>query len=187
MLSKRARGIAKKSERRKWVVDQIMATLSDDRIFTTLDYRRKSESYLKQYMHQPLQARMITICKTMFPGVSDRTIEKKAKLSLFWEGDVRTTVNNIRFLGVQHRPDFVVKVDDIRVAVEVKRGENGSAVREGLGQSLVYSSCEDFDFVVYLFVDTSRDKKIRDSLNRSLDSTFIQSLWDERNIRFAIV
>jgi hypothetical protein len=81
----------------------------------------------------------------------------------------------------------VVKVDDIRVAVEVKRGENGSAVREGLGQSLVYSSCEDFDFVVYLFVDTSRDKKIRDSLNRSLDSTFIQSLWDERNIRFAIV
>ena len=130
---------------------------------------------------------MLTICRKLFPRLSDSAIQKKAKVSLFWEGDVNTTVNHIRFLGVQHRPDFMVKVDGIRVAVEVKRGETGSAVREGLGQSLVYASCEDFDFVVYLFVDTSKDKKIRDSLSRTLDAAFIQSLWDEHNIKFTIV
>jgi len=187
MASKKSRGVAKKSARRQWVVDQILAALSDDKIFSTLNYRQKNEAFIKQYMHQPLQERMRSICRKLYPNESDSTIQRKAKVSLFWEGDVNTTINNIRFLGVQHRPDFMVKVGGIRVAIEVKRGDSGYAVREGLGQSLVYASCEDFDFVVYLFVDTSKDKKIRGSLSRDLDAAFIQSLWDEHNIRFAIV
>ena len=187
MTSKRARGITKKSAQRIWIIDEILAAMSDDRIFSTLDYRHKSEGYLKQYVHQPLQKRLQAICKKLYPDVSDATIERKANATLFWEGDVKTTVNHIRFLGVQHRPDFMVKVGGIRIAVEVKRGESGSAIREGLGQSLVYGSCEDFDFVVYLFIDISRDKKIKDSLARDIDSTFIESLWDNHNIRFAVV
>jgi len=159
----------------------------DDRIFKTLDYRRKNEAFIKQYMHQPLQERMRTICRKIRPATTDAGIEKLAKAALFWEGDVNTTVNNIRFLGVQHRPDFMVKIAGIRVAIEVKRGDSGYAVREGLGQSLVYAACDDFDFVVYLFVDTSKDKKIKESLSRASDAAFIQSLWMDHNIRFAIV
>ena len=187
MTNKRERGIAKKSAQRVWIIDEILAALSDGRIFSTLDYRNKSEGYLKQYMHQPLQARLKSVCNKLFPNVSDATVKRKANEALFWEGDVNTTVNHIRFLGVQHRPDLVVKLGGIRIAVEVKRGESGSAIREGLGQSLVYASCEDFDFVVYLFIDISRDKKIKESLARTLDSAFIESLWDEHNIRFEVV
>ena len=55
---------------------------------------------------------------------------------MLWEGDVNTTVNNFTFFGTQHRPDFVVKIDRLSVAVEVKKGETGSSLREGIGQSL---------------------------------------------------
>lgn len=187
MAGKRARGIATKSELRTWVVDQVLETLQSDHIFRTLDYRRKSESYLKQYMHQPLKQRMAAIVERVHPRLTPATKLAKAREALLWEGDVTTTVNHVRFLGVQHRPDFVVKIAGISIAVEVKRGDRGSAIREGIGQSMVYSGSDDFDFVVYLFIDTSKDKKIRDSLKRETDAAFIGSLWEHYNIRFAVV
>jgi hypothetical protein len=96
-------------------------------------------------------------------------------------------VNHIRFLGVQHRPDFVVKLDGVRIAIEVKCGQSGAEVREGIGQALVYSSSREFDFVVYLFIDTSTDGKIRDSLQKPLEKAFVASLWEQYNIRFAVM
>ena len=47
-----------------------------------------------------------------------------------------------------------MKLVGIRIAVEVKRGQSGSAIREGIGQALVYAASQDFDFVNYLFIDT---------------------------------
>jgi len=179
--------VPNKSERRTWIVDQILAAMMSDEIFKTLDYRHKRESYIKQYMHQIIKRKLAEIHARLTPGQSDTTLSRKASESLLWEGDVNTTINHIRFLGAQHRPDFKVLIDGLRVAVEVKRGDRGSAVREGIGQSLVYAASEDFDFVVYLFVDTSKDKKIRDSLRRDRERAFVNSLWDSFNVRFDVV
>lgn len=181
-------GVARKSDARVGIVDAVMGSLCHEHTYRTLDYRRKSESYLKQYMHQPLQRTMSEVWRTLRPRLSDKAIRRKAGQSLFWEGDVNTTVNHVRFLGVQHRPDFVVKAGGIRLAVEIKRGENGSAVRDGIGQSFAYAACGDFDFVAYLFIDTSKDKKILESVERD-DTTaaFIRSLWENYNIRFTVV
>ena len=99
----------------------MLSALKSDQIFDTLDYRRKKEAYIAQYMHQPLLARLEDVHRTMSPSASDMTIRKKAKASLLWEGDVNTTINHVRFLGAQHRPDFVVDVDKQRIAVEIKR------------------------------------------------------------------
>jgi len=178
---------AAKSELRTWIVDQIVDVLRSDHIFTTLDYRQKTESYLKQYMHQPLQRRMAKIVERVQPNLKPATKARKAKEALLWEGDVTTTINHVRFLGVQHRPDFVVRVAGINIAVEVKLGERGTAVREGIGQSLVYSASEDFDFVAYLFIDTSRDKKVRESLSRAPEAAFVGKLWNQHNVRFSVV
>ncbi|HET6494279.1 MAG TPA: hypothetical protein VFH61_02815, partial [Thermoleophilia bacterium] len=175
-------GVARKSAPRVHAVDMIMACLRQESIYKTLDYRNKSEAYIKEYMHQPLQGTVREILRFLQPDVQETTISRKARGALLWEGDVTTTVNNIRFLGVQHRPDFVVKVGGMRIAVEVKRGETGSAVREGIGQSLAYAGCGDFDFVTYLFIDTSRDKKIAESTHRDATAeAFIESLWRHYN------
>lgn len=178
---------AAKSARRTKIMDQLLEAMKSDEIFKTLDYRRKPESYIKQYMHQLLKNRLVDIHRGLYPNATGKTLKRKAADSLLWEGDVKTTINHIRFLGVQHRPDFKIQVANLNVAVEVKRGESGGAVREGIGQSMVYAASEDFDFVVYLFVDTSRDKKIRESLSRQLEKGFVDSLWRNYNVRFDVV
>ena len=81
--------------------------------------------------------------------------------------------------------DGFVQVDSLRIAVEVKRGETGASVREGLGQSLVYS-CE-FDFVCYIFVDVSKDKKVKRSLDREAERHLVEDLWENHNVRFGVV
>ena len=96
-----------------------------------------------------------------------------------------TTVNNFVFFGVQHRPDFVVKIDGLKIAVEVKRGDSGSAVREGIGQSIVYAAA--FDFVCHIFIDTSKDKKVLNSLQEPAERFFVKTLWNNYNIRFDVV
>ena len=139
MAKKAALGMAQKSERRTRLIDQLLDAMKSDELFKTLDYRRKNESYIKQYMHQLLKTRLVEIYKEATPKATADRLKQKAADSLMWEGDVKTTVNHIRFLGAQHRPDFKVIINDLRIAVEVKRGESGAGVREGVGQSLVYA------------------------------------------------
>lgn len=111
---------------------------------------------------------------------------ERAKLALLWEKNPEVTVNNITFLGTQHRPDFVVVLDrDTQIAVEIKRGDSGQAVRDGLGQSLVYSSA--YEFVAFLFVDTSRDGRIARSTQLAPEAAFIQQLWANHNIQFSVI
>lgn len=179
--------LPKKSARRNQIIDGLLAAMSDEYIYKTLDYQNRGEDYLKQAMHQKLLTALEGLHRTLNGSLKPQTIVRKAKDSLLWEGDKNTTINHIRFLGVQHRPDFKVLIDDLRIAVEVKRGENGSAVREGIGQSLVYACSKDFDFVVYVFVDTSKDKKIREATLEPREQAFIESLWAEYNVRFAVV
>ncbi len=180
-------GVAQKSERRTWIVERLIEGMKSDEIFKTLDYRNKKESYIKQYMHQLLKRSLIDVHIRLSPKAGKKTLHRKTADSLMWEGDVKTTINHIRFLGTQHRPDFKVLIDGLRIAIEVKRGDSGSAVREGIGQSLVYAASEDFDFVTYLFVDTSKDKKILDSLRGERERAFVGSLWERYNIRFDVV
>lgn len=178
---------AKKSARRVKIIDDILDVLKSDSIFRTIDYHTRSESYIKQFMFQPLLAGIERLYREFQPNISEVAITRKAKASVFWEGDVNMTVNHIRLLGVQHRPDFIIKFDELRIAVEIKRGESGSAVREGVGQSLMYAASSDFNFVVYLFVDISKDKKIWESLSQPRDKAFVESLWQNYNIRFDVV
>ena len=176
-----------KSKRRVKIVESIASAISSKKIFDTIDYRNRNEDYIKQYMHQPLINELEELYENLelSKSVDKDLVKQKAKDCLLWEGDVNTTVNNFTFFGTQHRPDFVVKIDKLSVAVEVKKGETGSSLREGIGQSLVYSSA--FDFVVYLYVDISKDKKIRDSMNGKKEQELINDLWESHNALFQVV
>ena len=176
-----------KSKKRVKIVESIASAISSNKIFDVIDYRNRNEDYIKQYMHQPLISELESLYEELELSKStDRElVRQKAKDCLLWEGDVNTTVNNFTFFGTQHRPDFVVKIDKLKVAVEVKKGESGSSLREGIGQSLVYASA--FDFVVYLYVDISKDKKIRDSMSGSQEQELVNDLWDSHNVLFQVV
>ncbi|WP_259702152.1 hypothetical protein [Synechococcus sp. CS-1324] len=123
--------------------------------------------------------------RALEPELSEGSVKRKASESLYWEGDKGTTVNNLLLFGVQHRPDFMVLINDTRIAIEIKRGDSGQHVREAIGQALVYAS--HFDFTCCIIVDSSSDKKIRDSLSEDKERLALQRLWDSFIIRMSTI
>jgi len=87
--------------------------------------------------------------------------------------------------GTQHRPDMEVNINDITIAIEIKKGDTGTDVRSGLGQCLVYQT--KYSFTLFLFIDTSSDKRILNSIKSDKEMGLINSLWDNYNVMFNIV
>ncbi|MCS3940334.1 hypothetical protein GGP84_002986 [Salinibacter ruber] len=177
--------IAQKGKRREEIVDRILEAMSADEIYETLYLQRKSESEVKDRHFRALVDCMENVYKDFGGVTKEDSISERAKDSVLWEGNPKTTINNIQFMGVQHRPDFEIQFEDLKIAVEVKLGDKGVDIRSGLGQSIVYA--EEFDFVAYLFIDTSEDKKIEEGCEGKEEQMVINSLWKNYNIKFAIV
>lgn len=177
--------IAQKGKRREEILDRILEAMSADEIYETLYLHRKSESEVKDRHFRALVDCMEKVYEDLGGVTKEESISERARASVLWEGNPKTTINNIQFMGVQHRPDFEIQFEDLKIAVEVKVGDKGVDIRGGLGQSIVYA--EEFDFVAYLFVDTSEDKKIREGYQRKEEQMVIDSLWENYNIKFAIV
>lgn len=175
---------AKKTQVRKTLIGGVVGILRSQKIYKVLG-KHKSESAIKTYMAPILVEGMKGIYNKLYPDYEPGTIQRKADRAVIWEGDETVTINHTRLFGVQHRPDFVIRAEGVRVAIEIKRGEKGDAVREGLGQSLVYIS--DYDFVIVLLRDTSKDKKIVDSLDNTVESELVTALWKNFNIKFEVV
>jgi len=118
-------------------------------------------------------------------GFGRALAKEKARTMIKWEGNVKTTVKNIQFMGTSNRPDMTVESGGVRVAIEFKRGDRGSALREGFGQSVIYSTA--FDFVIYMFIDTSEEGKILNGSTSVTEQNFLDNLWDNFNVKFVIV
>lgn len=176
----------RKSSKRSEFVEALAKALAHRSIYETVSYENRREDYLKNYMHQPLRIAIAGVLRERAPLLSEQALERKADEALYWEGDRRITINNIQFLGTQHRPDFVVALPNLRIAVEIKLAGIGSQVREGIGQSLVYTASGQFDFVIYILVDITRDKKLKASTKAPREAIFIKRLWDLHNVRLVV-
>jgi hypothetical protein len=118
-------------------------------------------------------------------GIDKAVAKDKIKKSLKWEGNVNTTINHILFMGTQNRPDMILEINGLKIAIEFKRGDKGSDLRSGIGQSMVYST--HYDFVLYLFIDTSKDKRIVNARGGVNETEFVELLWDQFNIKFVTI
>ena len=72
----------------------------------------------------------------------------------------------------------------MNIAIEFKRGESGNSLRSGIGQSLVYST--NYDFVMYLFIDTSKDQRIKNAQTGTKEAQLMMDLWNRYNIKFTV-
>ena len=163
-----------KTGKRIEFLTSVMNGLKSKDIYDVIDYHSKDESEIKTFMYPYLIKEL-----TEYYGS-----EKKAKKNLLWEGNKQTTVNNMTFFGVQHRPDMVIN-GGLSIAVEIKKGDAGSAIREGIGQAMVYSTI--YDFVLYLFIDISKDKKIKNTVTAENELKFAKDLWKNYNIIFEVI
>lgn len=173
-----------KSKRRTGMLNSISEALKSPDIYGVIDYRNQKEDKIKQFIYPTLLKSVTHIYESVY-GCKNGTAESKAKKSLLWEGNVKTTVPNMLFMGTQHRPDMAVEFKKFNVAVEIKRGDKGVSLRESIGQSIVYSTT--YDFVVSLFIDISKDKKIVNSSTSKEERRLINNLWQDYNIKFEVI
>lgn len=92
---------------------------------------------------------------------SDKHAQSIVTDNFKWEGDTNTTVHHFIRFGKQHRPDAILEIDNLKIAIEIKQGDNGSSLRSGLGQCILYSSV--YDFTIYVFVDKTKSLDIKNT------------------------
>jgi len=174
---------ASKSKKRISLLDMVSEAMTHNDIFHTINYRNKNEDSIKQFIYPHL---VDALAERMVEekGISKDKAKEVVKKNLKWEGNVNTTVSHVLFMGTQNRPDMVLESDGLKIAIEFKKGDKGSSLRSGVGQSMVYAT--HYDFVIYLFIDTSNDKRIVNSIGGTNESAFIDTLWDNYNIKFVI-
>ena len=174
---------ASKSQKRVEFLDLISEAITHEDIFGTLNYKKKSEDQIKQFIYPHLVNNLTDY--VVEAGQPDKEKAKETvKSSIKWEGDVNTTVHHILFMGTRNRPNMVVEMNGMKIAIEFKKGDSGADLRAGIGQSMIYAT--HYDFVLYLFVDTSDDKKIQNAQGGVNELALTQELWDNYNIKFIV-
>jgi len=176
--------LASKSKNRLAILEMIEEGISSREIFETIDYKTQSEDKIKQFIY-PNLLNHLTEWVMEKKDFSKGLAKEKAKTMIKWEGNVNTTVRNIHFMGTANRPDMTVDIGGIKVAIEVKKGNRGAALREGFGQAMIYSTA--YDFVLYMFIDTSEDGRIKNGATAITEHAFLDNIWDNFNIKFIVV
>jgi hypothetical protein len=111
----------------------------------------------------------------------------KANQSFYWEGQegqygkCRSTT-----FGARNYPDFII-TDPYLIAVEYKQSQNGSTIKQGVGQSIMHTLCEDFHYVYYLFHDQNKDKRIQKSVSNKTESFIVEKMWKDFNVFIGFV
>jgi len=174
---------ASKSQKRIDFIDMISETITHDDIFETIDYKSPGEDKIKQFIY-PRLVESLTDYIVSQEGKERSVAEETVKKNLKWEGNVNTTVSHILFMGTQNRPDMIVEMNGLKIAIEFKKGKSGSDLISGIGQSMIYST--HYDFVLYLFIDTSEDKRIVNAQGGVNETEFVDLIWDQYNIKFIV-
>jgi Zn/Cd-binding protein ZinT len=176
--------LASKSQNRIAILDMIQDGISTNEIFETIDYKKQSEDKIKQSIYPNLLNRLTDYVMEK-KGFSRSLAREKAKTMIKWEGSSSTAVRNIQFMGTSNKPNMTVDIEGVKIAIEVKKGNRGSNLREGFGQSVIYSTI--FDFVLYLFIDTSEDSRILNGSIYITEENFLEKIWNNFNVKFVIV
>lgn len=173
-----------KSQKRIAFIDYLSEAVTHQDIFGTIKYQNQSEEKIKQFIYPHLVENLAEyVVKEQ--GLEKSDAKELVKKSLKWEGNVNTTVHHILFMGTQNRPDMVLEMNGIKIAIEFKRGDKGSDLRAGIGQSMIYST--HYDFVLFLFIDTSTDKRIFNATGGVNEQEFVRIMWDQYNTKFIVV
>lgn len=173
-----------KSQKRIAFIDYISEAVTHQDIFGTINYQNQSEEKIKQFIY-PHLVESLTEYVVKEQGLEKPAAKELVKKALKWEGNVNTTVHHILFMGTQNRPDMVLEMNGIKIGIEFKRGAKGSDLRAGIGQSMIYST--HYDFVLFLFIDTSDDKRIFNATGGVNEQEFVRIMWDQYNTKFIVV
>lgn len=174
------------TKKRSSLVDAIVSSLRKAAVLSNIVSRKSfNEAKIQPSLFAHLENKLPSILKKHF-NFSQKKVEKIIEKDFKFEQKISTAVPSFNVFETNHRPDAVLEINKgLRIAIELKAGESGQALRAGIGQSLVYST--QFNFTIYLFVDTTPGLDIRDSLTGKKEKALLNSLWKNYNVRFVVV
>lgn len=174
------------TQKRSSLVDEIILVLKKHEIFSEIVTRQHTtEGLLQKVLFLRLEEKLPYILSNSF-GFSQKKSTTIVKESFKWEQKITTPVPSFNFFATNHRPDAVLEInEELRIAIELKKGDSGQSLRDGIGQALVYST--QFNFIIYLFVDTTKALDIFSSFTGSKEQALINSLWKNYNVKFIVV
>jgi hypothetical protein len=174
------------TKKRSSVVDAIVDSLEKHDIFSGIvRIRNNTEAEIQQTLFMELEKKLPSILSDHF-NFSEKKSNKIVKEDFKWERKVSTSVPSFNFFETNHRPDSVLEINKkLRIAIELKVGDSGQALRSGIGQAVVYST--QYNFTIYLFVDTTRGRDIKSSIKGEKEQALINSLWKNYNVKFIVV
>ena len=120
--------VARKTVHVSKMVSCVMDALMSMSVFGVICSGR-NEFSVAHLMHGELLRSFHCLHRELDPGSPQEIIAGKARECLLWEGNIIMIINHIQFLGAQYWPGFIVRIDGTRIALELKRGSDGSCIR----------------------------------------------------------
>lgn len=145
-------------------------------------FRRDTRSKKESEMQAEIRPLIINFLKEHFAAAGHKDPVAKANKSFYWEGEEgvygreRPTT-----IGSRNYPDFII-TEPYLVAIEYKQGNTGSLIKQGVGQSIMHTLCEEFHYVYFLFHDQTLDKRIEGSKNFEREKFIIDKMWNDFNV-----
>jgi hypothetical protein len=156
-------------------------------IVSDRQFRRKTAGKTEVQIQTEIRPLILRYLENYFAVAGYKDPVARANKSFYWEGQEGSfgKARNTTF-GSRNYPDFIIQ-NPYSVAIEYKQSANGSTVKHGIGQSIMHTLCEDFDFVYYLFHDESKDKRIESSIGGKAEKATIHRMWQEFNVLIKFV
>jgi hypothetical protein len=158
-----------------------------DYIINHPQFRQDTRNKTENAIQTELRPTLLSYLEKHFQEKKFKDVTAKANRSFYWEGQegkygkCRATT-----FGARNYPDFII-TDPYLIAVEYKQSRNGSTIKQGIGQSIMHTLCEDFHFVYYLFHDQNKDKRIQKSVSNEIESFVIEKMWKDYNVFIGFV
>jgi hypothetical protein len=145
-------------------------------------FRKRTKDKAELNIQAELRPVIIEYLQEYFKDVGYKDTVAKANKSFYWEGqEGRYGRSRATTFGSRNYPDFIIE-NPYLIAIEYKQSSSGSTVKQGIGQSIMHTLCEDFHYVYYLFHDESEDKRIERSITNEVESSVIDMMWRDFNV-----
>lgn len=151
-------------------------------ITTNPQFRKDTNSKSETQIQTELRPIIIRYLEKYFKENGYKDYVGKANKSFYWEGqEGKYGRERSPLFGARNYPDFIV-TEPYLVAIEYKQSLYGSTVKHGIGQSIMHTLSEDFDFVYFLFHDQNKNKRIEKSIHQEAEKTVLKRVWDDYNV-----
>ena len=158
-----------------------------DHIVGNPQFRKRTAGKSEAQIQSELRPLIIRYLEDYFADLGYKDAISKANKSFYWEGqEGRYGKEREPTFGARNYPDFII-TDPYLLAIEYKQSPNGSAVKHGIGQSIMHTMTEDFHYAYFLFHDQSKEKKIEKSITNDKERYVLGRMWSDFNVHIEFV